>query len=514
MGTYLEAVRERVVVFDGAMGTYLQLCDLGPDDFGGAELEGCNEVLVDTRPEVIAQQHQAFFEVGVDVVETNSFGSFSTVLVEYGLEHRAHELSFKSARIAREVADGYGGWVAGSMGPGTKMPTLGHISFTQLRDSYAEQARGLLEGGVDLLLVETSYDLLQAKAAIIGGRRAMVDVGREVPVQVQVTMEATGRMMLGSEIGAALTSLVAMRPDVFGLNCATGPKEMHEHLRYLSQQCPVPIAVLPNAGLPSVVQGRTHYDLTPPELAEHHKRFITELGVSVVGGCCGTSPEHLRCVVEVCKNLTPARREIVRERGAASMFSHVPYDQSPSVLLVGERTNANGSKQFKDAMLAADWDACVNVATEQIKEGAHALDVCVDYVGRDGALDMAEVAARFANLSTLPLMFDSTETPVLRTGLERFGGKALLNSANLEDGDGPDSRFHNVMSLAQEFGAAVVCLTIEEAGQARTAEDKLRIATRIRDLAVDRYGLDPGDLFFDALALTLATGQEESRRDG
>jgi 5-methyltetrahydrofolate--homocysteine methyltransferase len=396
MHPYVEAARERVVVYDGATGTNLQARDLTADDFGGPVLEGCNEILVDTRPDVIADLHRSFFDVGSDVVETDTFGAFSVVLAEYGIADRAHELNVKAAQIAKEVASGYGGWVAGSMGPGTKLPSLGQIRFADLRDAYEVQAHGLLEGGVDLLLVETCYDLLQAKAAMVACRRAMAAIGREVPLQVQVTMETTGRMLVGTEIGAALTSLAALRPDVFGLNCATGPVEMSEHLRHLSQYCPVPISCLPNAGLPSVVEGKTHYDLTPEQLADHHERFVTEFGVSIVGGCCGTTPEHLRQVVERVRGLTPASRSITDEPGAASIYSAVSFHQDTSFLVIGERTNANGSKKFREAMLDADWDLCLAMAREQVKEGAHVLDVCVDYVGRDGATDMDEVASRFA----------------------------------------------------------------------------------------------------------------------
>src|SRR5437899_3446352 len=342
MHPYLEAARERVVVYDGATGTNLQARDLSADDFGGPALEGCNEVLVDTRPDVVADLHRSFFEIGSDVVETDTFGAFSVVLAEYGIADRAHELNVKAAQIAKDVASGYDGWVAGSMGPGTKLPSLGQIRFADLRDAYEVQARGLLEGGVDLLLVETVYDLLQAKAAMIACRRAMAAVGREVPLQVQVTMETTGRMLVGTEIGAALTSLVALRPDVFGLNCATGPVEMGEHLRHLSQYCPVPISCLPNAGLPSVVDGKTHYDLTPEQLADHHARFISELGVQVVGGCCGTTPAYIQAVVERCRDLTPAARNPTIEHGAASIYSHVPFEQHTSFLAIGERTTANG----------------------------------------------------------------------------------------------------------------------------------------------------------------------------
>src|SRR5438552_7349587 len=513
--TFLDAVRERVVIYDGATGTTLQARDLSADDFGGPSLEGCNEVLAGARPAVVADFHRAFLDVGVDVVETDTFGGFATVLAEYQIADRAYELNVKAARIAREVASGYPGrWVAGSMGPGTKLPSLGQIRFAPLRDAYEEQARGLLDGGVDLLIVETVYDLLQAKAALVGCQRAMAATGRDVPIQLQVTMETTGRMLVGTEIGAALTSLEAMAPDVFGLNCATGPREMNEHLRHLSQHSRLPISCLPNAGLPSVVDGRTHYDLTPDELADFHSRFITDLGVSVVGGCCGTTPEHLSKVVERCRDLTPARREPVHEPGAASIYSAVPFAQETSFLVVGERTNANGSRKFRDAMLAADWDACTQMAREQLKEGAHVLDVCVDYVGRDGTADMDEIASRFATQASIPLVFDSTEPQVMEVGLQHFGGKAILNSANLEDGDGEGARLDRVLKLAREYGAAVVCMTIDEEGQARTTDWKFRIAKRIYHLAQERYGLDPTDLIFDCLTFPLSTGQDDLRRDG
>ncbi|HEX2850183.1 MAG TPA: methionine synthase [Acidimicrobiales bacterium] len=512
--SYLEAARERVVIYDGATGTNLQVRELTMDDYGGAQFEGCPEMLCVTRPDVIADLHRSFLDVGVDVVETDTFGGSPITLAEYGIADRAHELNVKAAQIAKEVASGYGAWVAGSVGPGTKFPSLGQIRFAEVRDAYEVQCRGLLEGGVDLIIIETVFDLLQAKAAMVAARRAMAAAGREVPIQVQVTMELTGRMLPGTEIGAALTSLLAMRPDVIGMNCATGPKEMGEHLRHLSQYSPLPISVLPNAGLPSVVDGKMHYDLTPDELAAYHARFITELGVSIVGGCCGTSPDHLRAVVERCRDLTPGARAATPEPGCASIYSHVPYDQTPSYLAVGERTNANGSKKFREAMLESDWDTCVRMGQEQVAEGSHVVDLCVDYVGENGVDDMDELAKRFATQVTVPVMLDSTEAEVIEAGLMWIGGKAILNSVNLEDGSAPGTRLDRFLSLAREYGAAVVCTCIDEEGQARSAEWKLRAARAIHDLAVERYGLSPSDLFFDPLALTLATGMEESRRDG
>ncbi len=411
------------------------------------------------------------------------------------------------------MADGYGGFVAGSMGPGTKSPSLGQIGFAELRDAYEEMAHGLIEGGVDLLITETHFDLLAVKAAMIGARRAMASLGKQVPLQVQVTMEQTGTMLLGSEIGAALGAIEPLRPDIFGLNCATGPGEMSEHLRHLSAYAQQPISCLPNMGLPSVVDGKMHYDLDPETFVDYQTRFVTELGVQVVGGCCGSSPEHIRQLAAVAKDLTPASRQVTREPGATSMFSFVPFHQDASFLIIGERTNANGSRKFRDTMLAADWDSCVKIARDQEKEGAHVLDVCVDYVGRDGTLDMDELVSRYATQVTVPLVLDSTEPQVLEAGLQRLGGRAILNSANLEDGEAEGSRFDRVCSLAREYGAAVICLLIDEEGQARDVEWKLRVAHRIHDLATTRYGLAPSDLIFDALTFPLSTGDDDLRHD-
>ncbi|NDI14976.1 MAG: methionine synthase [Actinobacteria bacterium] len=516
---YLQTVNERVVVFDGAFGTYVQGKDLTADDFGGQHLEGCNELLAVTRPDLIAAMHEDFLKVGVDALETATFGSFGTVLTEYGIADRAYEITLAAARIAREVANSFEGdgrprYVAGSVGPGTKLPSLGHISFADLRDTYEEHARALIEGGVDLLLIETCMDLLQIKAAMQGGRRAMQAMGREVPIQVQVTMETTGRMLVGTEIGAALTALLAMKPAVIGINCATGPAEMQEHLRHLAQHSPIPISVLPNAGLPSVVDGKTHYDLTPQQLAEFHRHHVHDLGITVVGGCCGTTPEHLRQVVEAVRNITPAKRNPQQEASVTSLYSPVTLQQDNSVLYIGERTNANGSRAFRDAMLAGDWDTCTKMANEQIREGAHVLDVCVDYVGRDGTVDMREIAGRFASQASVPLVIDSTEPQVMEAALQLAGGRCILNSANLEDGEEPGRRMDRVFTLARDYGAAVICLLIDERGQARDVEWKMQIAHRLYKIATERYGLSSSDLIFDPLTFPLTTGDADLRRDG
>jgi 5-methyltetrahydrofolate--homocysteine methyltransferase len=516
---YLQALAQRVLIFDGATGTNLQLQSLSADDFGGASFEGCNEVLNLTKPATVEALHRSFFDVGVDAVETNSFGSFSVILAEYGIADRGHELALASAQIARRVADSYASanepkFVAGSMGPGTKFPTLGQITYDGLSASYEELALGLLEGGVDLLLVETMFDLLSGKAAIAACHRAMARHGRVVPIQVQVTIELTGRMLPGTEIGAAITALSPLGIDVLGLNCATGPVEMYEPLRTLSDSAPLALSCMPNAGLPSVVDGKMHYDLSPDALAEHLAKFVAEYGVQVVGGCCGTTPEHLARVIETVRPLVAAKRSPVAEYAVASIYSPVSYQQDRSVLLVGERTNANGSKKFRDAMLEGDWDTCVEIGRDQIKEGAHILDVCVDYTGADGVADMNELMSRLATQSSVPVMIDTTEAPVARQALTWLGGKPLLNSVNLEEGDGPGTRLDSFLTLAAEFGAAVVATCIDEEGQARTAEWKVRAAKAITELAVSRYGLDPHDIFIDTLALPLSTGMVESRRDG
>jgi len=516
---YLQALAQRVLIFDGATGTNLQLQSLSADDFGGASFEGCNEVLNLTKPATVEALHRSFFDVGVDAVETNSFGSFSVILAEYGIADRGHELALASAQIARRVADSYASanepkFVAGSMGPGTKFPTLGQITYDGLSASYEELALGLLEGGVDLLLVETMFDLLSGKAAIAACHRAMARHGRVVPIQVQVTIELTGRMLPGTEIGAAITALSPLGIDVLGLNCATGPVEMYEPLRTLSDSAPLALSCMPNAGLPSVVDGKMHYDLSPDALAEHLAKFVAEYGVQVVGGCCGTTPEHLARVIETVRPLVAAKRSPVAEYAVASIYSPVSYQQDRSVLLVGERTNANGSKKFRDAMLEGDWDTCVEIGRDQIKEGAHILDVCVDYTGADGVADMNELMSRLATQSSVPVMIDTTEAPVARQALTWLGGKPLLNSVNLEEGDGPGTRLDSFLTLAAEFGAAVVATCIDQEGQARTAEWKVRAAKAITELAVSRYGLDPHDIFIDTLALPLSTGMVESRRDG
>ncbi|MFF2306816.1 methionine synthase [Streptomyces sp. NPDC058128] len=513
-----EEFARRVVVADGAMGTMLQAADPTMEDF--RNLEGCNEILNLTRPDIVASVHDAYFSVGVDCVETNTFGANLAALAEYGIEHQVYELSEAGARIARAAADAHTAadgrprWVLGSMGPGTKLPTLGHVTYEPLRDAFQQNAEGLVRGGADALLIETSQDLLQTKAAVIGARRALDWVGVDLPVIVQVTVETTGTMLLGSEIGAALTALEPLGIDMIGLNCATGPAEMAEHLRHLSRHARVPISVMPNAGLPVLTSDGAHYPLSPAELADAQEAFVREYGPALVGGCCGTTPEHLREIVERVRGAAVLDRRPEPEPGASSLYSHVPFRQDTAYLAIGERTNANGSKKFREAMLDGRWDDCVEMARDQIREGAHLLDLCVDYVGRDGVADMAELAGRFATASTLPIVLDSTETGVLRAGLEKLGGRAVVNSVNYEDGDGPESRFAQVTALAKEHGAALMALTIDEEGQARSVAHKVAVAERLIADLTGNWGIRESDILIDTLTFTICTGQEESRRDG
>jgi 5-methyltetrahydrofolate--homocysteine methyltransferase len=515
-GAFRAALAERVVVADGAMGTMLQASAATVDDFDGHE--GCNEILNLTRPDVVRAIHDGYLEAGVDCITTNTFGANLGNLGEYGLDSRIEELSEAGARIARHAADAWTTdrhprWVLGSVGPGTKLPTLGHVGFAALRDTYQRNVAGLLRGGVDAIVIETCQDLLQAKAAIIGAKRALAAAPASMPLIAQVTIETTGAMLLGSEIGAALTALAPLGISLFGLNCATGPGEMGEHLRYLAGHCTLPISCEPNAGLPVLAAQGAHYPLTPGELADAHAMFTAEFGLALAGGCCGTTPEHLAAVVDRVRGRPLARRRPRPEPGVSSLYQHVPFRQDTAFLAIGERTNANGSKAFRDALLAGRYDDCVEIARQQTRDGAHLLDVCVDYVGRDGAADMRQVCGRLATAATLPLVIDSTEPEVVRAGLEMLAGRAVVNSVNYEDGDGPGSRIRRVMPLVAEHGAAVIALTIDERGQARTAEWKLAVATRLIEDLTGNWGMRPCDIIVDCLTFPIATGQEETRRD-
>jgi 5-methyltetrahydrofolate--homocysteine methyltransferase len=515
MNNFLDALKERIVVFDGAMGTNIQSQDLTADDFGGPQLEGCNEYLLISKPEAIEKVHATFYEVGCDVVETNSFGSTPVVLAEYNIAHLAYELNLKAAQLAKRVASDFSTrekprWVSGSMGPGTKLPTLGHITYRDLKAAYAEQVRGLVDGGVDMLQVETCQDLLQTKAALAAIFEYFDEIKRRVPVIAQVTIEIFGTMLNGTEINAALTALEPFPIDIVGMNCGTGPKHMTESIRYLCENAPMPVSVLPNAGLPEVKEGAMHYDETPESFTAQIVHFVKDFGVNVVGGCCGTRPAHLKAVVEAMQGITPKQRNARLTPSASSIYMQQPYVQDASFLIVGERVNASGSKKMRDLLNAENWDGLVSLAKEQEREGAHILDVNVDFVGRDGEGDMHELASRLATNVKIPLMLDSTEWQKMEAGLEHAGGKCILNSTNYEDGE---PRFAKVLELAKRFGAGVVIGTIDEEGMARGADGKFQIARRAYEQATQKYGIQAHDIFFDPLALPISTGIEEDRRN-
>jgi len=548
-----------VVVFDGAMGTNLQVQNLTAEDFGGPEYEGCNEYLVMTKPEAVAKVHRGFLAAGADVIETDTFGGTSIVLAEYDLADRAYELNKVAAELAKSVAAEFSTpdkprFVAGSMGPGTKLPTLGHIDFDTLKAAYVEQAQGLIDGGVDLMLVETCQDVLQIKAALNGILEVFEERGVRLPIMVSVTMEQQGTMLVGTEMAAALAILEPYPIDILGLNCATGPDLMKDHIKHLAEQSPFAISCIPNAGLPENVGGHAVYHLSPMELRMALMHFVEDLGVQVIGGCCGTRPDHIAQLAEIAKDLHPKERPVrgrkrygVMELGgngitqidaenatpsphhpitpsslpdprpafnyvpsAASIYSPQPYDQDNSFLIVGERLNASGSKKCRTMLNDEDWDGLVALARSQVKEGAHVLDVNVDYVGRDGERDMHELVSRLVTNVTLPLMLDSTEWQKMEAGLKVAGGKCILNSTNYEDGD---DRFFKVLELAKTYGAGIVVGTIDEDGMARTAEKKFQIAQRAYRDALE-YGIPARELFFDTLALPISTGIEEDRVNG
>jgi 5-methyltetrahydrofolate--homocysteine methyltransferase len=516
MPSFTDMLRDKVLVFDGATGTHLQGQYLTADDFGGEHLNGCNEILVVSKPSAVQNVHRDYLEAGADIIETDSFGSSSIVLAEYDIAHRAYELSFAAAKLAKDMTQSYTTaarprFVAGSMGPTTKLPSLGHITFRAMADSYEEQAKGLVEGGADLLCIETCQDVLQTKAALYGTFAYFAAAKRRVPVIVSITVETMGTMLLGTEVGAALVSLEPYDIDVIGMNCATGPKEMSDHVRTLASMSPKPIFVMPNAGIPENIGGHAHYHLTPADFTQFLTHFVKDLGVSVVGGCCGTTPEHIRQLVNAVGNLAPARRNPDFVPSASSLYQYSPLHLDPPPVLVGERTNANGSKQFRDLLAKEDWEGIVAMGKEAVREGAHMVDVCAAYVGRDEKKDMREILYRFNTQVPLPVVIDSTEAPVIEEALQLIGGKAVINSINLEDGE---ERIKAIVPLCRQYGAAVIALTIDEEGMAKTADRKVAIARRIHDLAVHRYGMKPHDLIFDALTFTLGSGDEEFRRAG
>ena len=557
---FLDALRERVVVFDGGMGTSLQGAELTADDFGGDDLDGCNEVLVRSAPQVVERIHRSFLDVGVHAVQTNTFGGAPWVLEEYGLADDTEQLNCLAAEVARRAADDHASaddprWVVGSIGPGTRAPSLSlgkdpattrdFIDVPTMEEGYRRQVRGLLDGGSDVLLVETCFDLLQIKAAVAAADDVFAERGRRVPLMVQFTVEKDiNTMLLGTEPPAAIASLDPLPIDVLGMNCATGPEDMREHVRTLSRSSRLPISVIPNAGIPYLDGDRTVYPLDPAGLAAAHREFVDQFGVAIVGGCCGTTPEHLAAVVDAVGELTARPRAVDRPRSVrpgasgvgtdprqlteaqiadprgvvpvewrpalASLYSAVTLEQENAFLAIGERANANGSRAFRELLLAEDWDGMVQLARSQTREGAHVLDVCVDYVGRDGLPDIVQVVDRFATQSTLPLVIDSTEPEVIEAGLIRLGGRAVINSVNLEDGRIKADR---LLPLARRYGAAVIVLAIDERGQARTADWKVEVCERVAAVAIEEYGLEAHDLIFDCLTFPLGSGQEDLRGD-
>ncbi len=515
---FIDRLKKHVLLCDGGTGTLIQAIDWDVEkDFLG--LENCSEILCTSRPDFVQGMHRTYFESGADCVETNTFGANKIVLAEFDLADQAYELNLKAAELACAIADEFSTqqwprYVLGSMGPGTKLCSLGHIDYETLEDAYAEQARGLLDGGVDAFLLETNQDLLTLKAAINGCKIARQEKKRDVPIFSQVTIETTGSMLVGSDIACAVTSLAALDVDSIGLNCATGPTEMAEHVQYLGENWPGLISIMPNAGLPMLVDGQTEYPLGAEELAEWQQRFIEEDGVNLIGGCCGTTPEHIALLRKMlderpCK--APVQRSVKLAPAVSSLYSSVELRQENSIFAVGERSNANGSRKFRDLLGQEDWDALANIGRDQVKEGSHALDVCVAYVGRPESVDMVEIMSRYRGQITVPLVIDSTEVEVIEVALKLLGGKSIINSINFEDGE---EKAAQILGYAKKYGTAVVALTIDEEGMAKEVDDKLKIAHRLYEFAVNKHGLPPADLMYDPLTFTICTGVEEDRDHG
>lgn len=515
---YLRALSEKVLVFDGGMGTEIFKFNLTTEDYGGEQYEGCPEWLLATRPDVIEKIHRSYLEAGADVIETNSFGALTHVLIEYGLQDKTEDLAFRAAALARKVADEFfvpekPRFVAGSQGPGTKLISLGQISWDQLFESYRTGARGLIRGGVDLIIIETCQDILQMRCAVQAARQAMLDAGREVPIQVQVTIESTGTMLVGTDDAAALVALEALPIDVVGMNCATGPDLMDSHIRYFCQNSTRWVSCLPNAGLPRNEGGREVYDLSPAELVRWQQKFVRDYGLNVVGGCCGTGPEHIRALAGAVSALAPAKSQLRSfPASVASLYQSVALRQDTGILIVGERTNATGSKKFRELLFSQDFEGMSELAQEQVAEGAHVLDVSVAWTGRDEVKDMREVIQRFSTSVQIPIMVDSTQLDVMEEALKHLGGRAILNSANLEDGI---EKFDKVAALASRHGAALVALTIDEdkeAGMAKTPERKVEIALRMYERLTTVHGISGGSILFDLLTFPITQGDEDTRK--
>ncbi len=515
----LEALRERVLLCDGAVGTRVQALTLDIErDFWNRE--NCTEVLTLSRPDLVRDIHRGYFAAGADMVETNTFGGSPVTLGEFDLGERAREINRRSAELAREAAeefvDGRPRWVVGSVGPGTKLPSLGNISYDALEAALAEQCRGLIDGGVDAILIETCQDTLQIKAAVNGAKLARAEARKEIPIFVQVTVETTGTLLVGPDIAAAATVVQALDVPLIGLNCATGPQEMAEHVRWLGKNWPGLLSVLPNAGLPELIDGRTHYPLRPADLATWLERFVVEDGVNLIGGCCGTSIEHIAALDAMLRRRggfrpAPVARHAVWMPSVASLYQQVALRQENAFFAIGERCNANGSKKWRELQERGDWDGCVAMGREQLGEGSNAIDLCTAFVGRDEVAEMDAVMRRFTSSVNSPLVVDSTEFRVLESALKLHGGKPILNSINFEDGEKPAAQR---MELAKKFGTAVIALTIDEVGMAKSPERKLEVASRLVEFACTRHGLAQHDLLIDPLTFTIATGNEDDRKLG
>ena len=517
---YLKRDDKPIIIFDGGTGTSFQNMHLTASDFGGEDLEGCNENLVLSNPTAVEKVHKSFLASGCDVIETNTFGASSVVLDEYNLSDKAYEINKKAAEIAKNCVKEYTTlekpkFVAGSIGPTTKLPTLGHISFDDLKDSYKEQIRGLLDGGIDLILIETCQDVLQIKSALLAAKESLEEKKIDIPIMVSITVEMTGTMLVGSDIAAALTILEPFNIDILGLNCATGPEQMKEHIKYLSENSPFSISCIPNAGLPENIGGVAHYKLTPVELKIQLMNFIYDFNVQIIGGCCGTTPEHIKYLSQMVHEIKESNSLIHKENkgnfipSSSSIYNSVPYKQDNSILIVGERLNASGSKKVRDLLNNDDWDGLISIAKQQQKENAHVLDVNVDYVGRNGVNDMKEITSRLVTNINLPLMIDSTDSDKMESGLKSAGGKCIINSTNYEDGE---ERFNTVLNLALDYGAGLVIGTIDEEGMARESKKKFEIANRSINMT-RKSGLRDNEIFFDPLALPISTGIEEDRHN-
>src|SRR3954451_12551598 len=518
----LDYLADRVLLADGAMGTQVQGHNLEIErDFHGHE--NCTEILCESRPDLVREIHLTYLRAGCDAVTTNSFGGSPITLGEFGIADKAFDLNRRAGELAREeiaeiVGDGRTRFVFGSGGPGTRLPSLGHVAYQDLEDALAVQCAGLVAGEVDAYLIETCQDPLQIKAAVNGAKRAREEAGKDIPIIVQVTVETTGTLLVGADIAAAATIIDALDVPVIGLNCATGPREMAEHLKWLGENWPGQISIMPNAGLPELIGGRTQYPLNPRELAQWLERFVLEDGVGIIGGCCGTEGAHIAALDQMLRRVgrdrsrpLPKARNVAWVSSVASLYGQVPLRQENAYLSIGERCNANGSRAFRRLQEAGDWDGCVEMGREQVKEGSHTLDVCTAFVGRDEVAEMCEVVSRMRGAINAPLVIDSTEYPVLEAALKLYGGKAIINSINFEDGEeAADKR----LKLAKRFGAAVIALTIDEAGMAKEVERKIEVAQRLYDFAVNRHGLPPSDLLFDPLTFTICTGNEDDRKLG